>query len=460
MKMELKNLKEKSIIFFIGLFTAVLLLEIGLRIVGIIHLKSAVSEQELLTTGENSHYTILCLGDSFTYGVGASQEKSYPRQLENLLNSRAKGKIIRVVNRGIGGSNTTLVLSELQDNIAVVKPDLVILWAGISNYWDYTGFYEYLQGKTLFSLMGDNFCRMRVYKLIKILFHDLKNKVNRGLFNKAGENNNDTQVLDLRYSGYPDGVIGKVWNYLSEGKCSEAINSFKKGIKLNPEESSNYVGMGWIYKEREPGDKEEAIRWFKKGIKANSYDSRNYTGIADVYRLQRKYTEALKWFKKAIEINPRHLLNYRGIAEATIETKRYEEVIEFLEETGNPSIAKSYIEIFKREKINEQITNWIKFDIKKIIKICQDKKIKIILLNYPDVIGRGKINQAIKEIAKEYFLPFVGNHQKFKELWNAGEKQENFYSLGHCNAKGYEIVAKGIYDEIMGEKMLDEDAGN
>src|SRR4051812_37239704 len=48
---------------------------------------------------------VLCLGDSFTYGLGASDPaKSYPRQLETLLHQR--GLEWRVVNGGWPGRNS------------------------------------------------------------------------------------------------------------------------------------------------------------------------------------------------------------------------------------------------------------------------------------------------------------------------------------------------------------------
>lgn len=90
-----------------------MLIEVGLRIAGFIHKKRATFDQISLNSDKENYYTILCLGDSFSVGVGALQENSYPRQLERLINSKAKGKMVKVINGAIGGYNTRQVLNKL-----------------------------------------------------------------------------------------------------------------------------------------------------------------------------------------------------------------------------------------------------------------------------------------------------------------------------------------------------------
>jgi lysophospholipase L1-like esterase len=72
--------------------------------------------------------TIVCWGDSVTVGGDASSPAmSYVGQFESMLNERFDAATIRVVNAGIGGSNTKQRLPNFQAEVLDHKPDLVTL---------------------------------------------------------------------------------------------------------------------------------------------------------------------------------------------------------------------------------------------------------------------------------------------------------------------------------------------
>jgi hypothetical protein len=72
---------------------------------------------------------ILCVGDSFTYGLGATGEGgSYPRQLEALL--RARGETVAVVNGGWPGQTSREVLLRLPEQLRRHRPRKVCVLVG------------------------------------------------------------------------------------------------------------------------------------------------------------------------------------------------------------------------------------------------------------------------------------------------------------------------------------------
>ncbi|MEI8217916.1 MAG: GDSL-type esterase/lipase family protein, partial [Elusimicrobiota bacterium] len=85
---------------------------------------------------------ILCVGDSFVYGLGAPKESSFPCQLERLLNSRQPEKRFRVVNGGVPAQNSTQLLGRLRSTLKEVRPDMVIVLTGGANLWNYLGYRE------------------------------------------------------------------------------------------------------------------------------------------------------------------------------------------------------------------------------------------------------------------------------------------------------------------------------
>lgn len=80
---------------------------------------------------------VLCIGDSFTYGMGSSSpSKSYPGQLEPLLRAAGDdGGAMRVENRGWPGRNSREVLEALDGLLTELKPEVVCITVGVNDSW-------------------------------------------------------------------------------------------------------------------------------------------------------------------------------------------------------------------------------------------------------------------------------------------------------------------------------------
>jgi hypothetical protein len=160
-----KRLLKQTFVFISGsvfwLIVLFVLCETGLRIFGSYY----TAKQTEFKNGSDSVMTVLCLGDSFTYGIGAPNDKSYPSQLADLI--REKEHIpVRVINAGICAGNSTQMLEAIQDLLQKYHPDLVVMLFGMANSWNYYGFST-----------TDNFLyRIRAYKLIVRIIENLQYK--------------------------------------------------------------------------------------------------------------------------------------------------------------------------------------------------------------------------------------------------------------------------------------------
>lgn len=74
---------------------------------------------------------IACLGDSFTQGMGASPDSSYPAVLESLL-----GDTVEVMNCGIAGSDPFYERNRLKRDLLKFKPDIVLFAINSSDVFD------------------------------------------------------------------------------------------------------------------------------------------------------------------------------------------------------------------------------------------------------------------------------------------------------------------------------------
>ncbi|OBS52625.1 MULTISPECIES: SGNH/GDSL hydrolase family protein [Methylosinus] len=71
---------------------------------------------------------VLAIGSSSTAGVGASSEaKTYPAQLEAILEGALSNVDVVIVNRGVSGEVASVTAERIKSEIAVEKPDL-LLW--------------------------------------------------------------------------------------------------------------------------------------------------------------------------------------------------------------------------------------------------------------------------------------------------------------------------------------------
>jgi acyl-CoA thioesterase-1 len=75
--------------------------------------------------------TIVAVGSSSTAGAGASSPAAtYPSRLEADLKARFPGRVIRVLNRGVGGEDASQMLARFDRDVAVEQPDLVLWQVG------------------------------------------------------------------------------------------------------------------------------------------------------------------------------------------------------------------------------------------------------------------------------------------------------------------------------------------
>lgn len=78
---------------------------------------------------------VLCVGDSFTYGLGASApDAAYPAQLQRSLDAAAPDRF-HVVNGGRAGQSTADVLRRLPAQLAEHRPAHVVVMAGYNDRW-------------------------------------------------------------------------------------------------------------------------------------------------------------------------------------------------------------------------------------------------------------------------------------------------------------------------------------
>ena len=76
--------------------------------------------------GQNGGFrnqTIICFGDSLTYGTGAGKDGDYPAQLSKMIGGP-------VINAGVPGDTTASALQRLERDVLIKAPDIVLITLG------------------------------------------------------------------------------------------------------------------------------------------------------------------------------------------------------------------------------------------------------------------------------------------------------------------------------------------
>ena len=183
------------------------LLEGCLRIGGYL-----LSKKVDLREAQSEDFNIICLGDSFTYGISTESIYAYPAQLERMLNGAHLSRNFKVFNLGVPGSNSSQQLRYLKSIFSKYKNiNLVIVLTGANDNWNFadSNIYELTKkgnrrnGSATINLEAV-LLKTRLYKMLKIVALHLQGKSPElNLFNRTRENRDfgrETVISLLAYN--------------------------------------------------------------------------------------------------------------------------------------------------------------------------------------------------------------------------------------------------------------------
>ncbi|HBA61963.1 MAG TPA: hypothetical protein DCZ92_14345 [Elusimicrobia bacterium] len=391
----LKSFVVKLAAFLAGALLLTLCLEVSLRLFG------SRYAARLSARGQDGAYTVLCVGDSFTYGAGAPAESSYPRQLENVLKERFPGQAFSVVNFGESGQNTAQLLDRLPQALDKVRPDAVILLSGLNNFWNYWGYRDDKGPRRPEALD-----RVRVARLAKLLWRE----VSRRAADRAARRKEERR---LRCRGVPE-----------HGLCIEKMKEFK--------------------------DIDGILEVCKTAVRKCPQDMDALKSVGFTYLNTFRPVEALEWLKKAADEDPGDPLVYIGISNALgkdrAEAERWMRLGALRTGGGTAALLSG----------NYDVPAWIKLDLDEISGLASAHGTALIFQNYPSAELKEAVTASdlLRRAAAARSLPFADQAFVFSKFVAAGRRDDYFaYKDPHCSARGYRIMAEQVAD-VLAKKGL------
>jgi len=302
---------QKIVLIFLGLFLALLTLEIGLRVSGFIS-RSLQEHRNLQSIKKNGEFRIMCLGESTT-------QNQYPVFLEEILNKSNVGVRFSVIDKGVVGADTTTILGQVESYLDEYHPDMVVTMMGCNDR-------RIMYYQDIPESDAGLFRYCRVYRFGRILCMLILQKIKReGIYGvdklESGENpkleNSGAVVRKINLPiEVPSNKVAKSDTIdakkspelknstLNQSKFLEMETPLRKAVEINPRSDVAHVELGQFY--RNQGQFAQAEAAFRKAVEINPRNDITNVKLGQLYQDQGKFLQAEAAFKKALEINPRN----------------------------------------------------------------------------------------------------------------------------------------------------------
>ncbi len=416
---QLRRISKRTIRILLYLVAGLIFLELLLRAGGFVyfHVKEFGSD---ISPSENT-YRILALGESTTEDGG---DYSWPAQLERILNDRSNTIQFRVYNRGVGGANTTFLLEKLKVDFDAYRPNMIITMMGTN---DDNCPIIYNEESIVIKLISLK--EYRVFKLIKLLLNSINIEMKE-----------DRQIE----------------NFLKKHNIEYLKNNFENILEnlLNEEEHYRLAEAADQYYQR--NDLDLAEENAKRAIAKNPEQFGAYTILARIYIEKKEFKRAKEAYLMSISLAaPMDALVeiWKCCQDPEISTSEIEEIYR---EHGfhikiSPDIVLEDYKSIKSHRKMWILANELRHrNYNKIYEITKNKRIKYKAMNYPT----RNIDELKALFNGDEDILFVSNEENFKEALENGEYEDYFIdrcyrSFGHATAKGNELIAENVAEEIL-----------
>ena len=461
---------------FAGAVFTFLFFELGFRAMGPIF--------DRTRPGGDARYTILCEGDSFTYGIGG---RSFPQQLEQVLNERAGKRLFRAVNKGIPGLNTAMLADHLEAHYEQFRPQVAVVVIGENNSWNSIRISDPDQAASP-RLRWEKFLLFsRVYKFLKVMtigwdhetFHAADpselDEVEQAAYylteteesiglpgpdgeETEGDDEDEAEPAgkdDSGFSGIPE-ESRKMYARATEnertGRYEEAIADYEELARRHPGFVRAYTGLGAMYLRFNRF--EEAIKNLEIGaaLPAVSETEAAYFQLGWAYKRFNKPQEAERAWRTGLKKFPASRQIFQALAKLYYEQGDIWTALALKTET--PAVAENllYRYLVRLEKkhgranMKALVSRSFLGDMRRIASLGKKYGVKTILSSYPD-----HAYPEVETAAREAGLAYVDFRPLFRKRFR---NRSEYISADdcHCNTAGYGLMAETFADAV--EKVL------
>jgi lysophospholipase L1-like esterase len=484
-------MRERILAVGLGTAIALLVLELALRVAGALYGnpdagRLATADIQAFPTDAT---VVLCAGDSMTHGTGARAGFDYPAQLQRRLEQISGDHPVVVINGGVGGANSTMLLEQLPAFLEALRPDWVTLLIGTTNRTNYYGFHHHVGDRSLGARLDDLLFHVRVYRLVRYAqrpldaivsdpatlvtsdglageitaftrwtlrspgaaplppaFDAITDRMRLGQFEDA------VAVADRALAGAPDEPAlhwarGTALRALH--RSEEADEALREHLRLAPDDPNAYHALGVLHLD-DPFPSTVAQDWFEAGVVADPEFAGNYWGLGLVATkwstidLRNGPTHAdwgRYWFQTCVAVDPHDARCYSHMTALARDAEAQQEMITFLRPHARASeVAADHLYALEQGLDHDAIARWVRSDVEQMIDLAEASGARVVMQDYPypDII-----NQPLRDLAVARGLTLASQRAAFEQSVIDGTAIEDLFAAdgGHCNDAGYAVMA-------------------
>jgi lysophospholipase L1-like esterase len=382
----------RGALVLLGLALALLVAELGLRI-------AASQHRRVAEAGRGSEaFDLLCVGDSFTYGLGSEDGRGYPEQLQALLDERWGPGAATIHNRGRPGQNSSQAADALADQLAALQPELVVILVGHNNGWNYNDLHlDEHESLGPAGLWG----RLRVVRLLRLA-------VGWDLDERRGAALDEADAAWFRWQGARE----KERKGLRERAHWEAI------LAAHPDDVLALLRLAEI---SEAPEREALLA----RARARDPDA--------VRRLQEAQQRIDAWHQEQ-----------EGRGEADYLARSPDSRARLLEAVGGSGDEPHERRYDRQQALLDEV---LRRDLRAMVEASRRAGAEVVLMGYPTPTKQA--SPALEAAAAELGLPFVDQQARFDALLAQGRPLAELFVLdGHCTSEGYRVMAEALLPAV------------
>lgn len=417
--------KKKTLFCMVGFIVALLIFEASLRFIGFAYRNYRINKN-ISNLEDKNTVRILCLGDSFTFGIGAQKGYSYPEQLEKMLNAKSEQTFI-VHNAGVPGSNSSYLYKHMEENIKEYNPHIIVLLTGCNNNSNFvdSNYFLFLDtsSKTCAYSADAFLSRFKTYKFFKMVICLLVDKINYLKNNAIGQGTKNKTIIspcgsnvnkktNSPFSSEAKMRLELAKQYDKESKFKLALSEVRRSIELDPDDSQAYAFLGFLLVHRIV-DLQSAIISLKKAIELDPCNTDAMGHLFFAYHRTNNLNSAREVLERLKHLNPQNTYFIQLLAHGI---PRYKDLRPF------------------------QLM--LTYDLQNIYDLVEENKLILIVQNYFNDWPNDTIND-FAHLHSNVF--FVDNSTVFR---NFQRKEDYLAEDGHYNEKGYGIIASNLFKLI------------